>query len=146
MALTGQRGRIVDYASSEVAPGTTVGWRVITRPLDQLELGARYDRNRFMGTAGESRRLTEAATQLFGTWHFNARWYALLTLQQYASARAFPGSNTCSSTSSLQFNWDLSRDLQLYWGVRSGAKRTDATATRGRDTEIYLKAAYTFRR
>lgn len=50
-----------------------------------------------------------------------------------------------STASSTQFNRDLSRDLQLYWGVRSRADQVGVPAIRGRGTEIYLKAACTFR-
>ncbi len=147
VAFTGQRGHIVDYASGDVVPGRTIGWRVMARPLDRLELEVQYDRDTLLGIAGEPRRLTETAAQFFGTWHFSARFFALLTWQRYASSRNAPdASHFRRSAASLQFNWNVSRDLQLYWGLRSGDERTRQPDTHGRGTEVYLKAAYAFRR
>lgn len=146
VAITGQRGRIVDYATGEVVPGRTSGLRVLTRPWDRLELEARVDRNVLDGLVGQPLRLTETATQFFGTWHFSNRLSALLTWQHYASERRFPAASRYrSSSASAQFNWEVSRDLQLYWGVRSGAERVADPESHGRGTEIYLKATWTFR-
>ncbi|MGN6381294.1 MAG: DUF5916 domain-containing protein [Dyella sp.] len=146
VAFTGQRGDVVDYASGDVVPSTTLGWRVLTRPLDRLELEVQYDRNALHGKAGEPQRLIETATQFIGTWHFNARFFALLTWQRYASARDVPEINHYRSrTASVQFNWDVSRNCQLYWGVRSGNEQISAPAIGGDGREIYLKASYTFR-
>lgn len=146
IAVTGQRGHIVDYAAGEVVPGLASGVRILARPLDRLELEARYDRNALEGSAGQPHRLTETALQFFGTWHFSNRLSALLTWQRYSSVRRWPVPGRYrSSAASAQFNWDVSRDLQLYWGVRSGAERVAGPAVNGTGMEIYLKASYTFR-
>jgi len=47
---------------------------------------------------------------------------------------------------SLQFNWDVSRDLALYWGLRYGSVRGEDPAAHGRGRELYLKASYSLRR
>ncbi len=147
VAFAGQRGRMVDYATGEVVPGSTSGVRVLLRPADRLELEARYDRNLLEGLTGQPLRLAEAATQFFGTWHFSTRLSALITWQRHASARRFPAADRYrSSTASVQFNWEVSREMQLYWGIRSGAERVAYPLSRGRGTEIYLKATCTFRR
>lgn len=79
-------------------------------------------------------------------WHFSNRLSALLPWQRYTSARRWPApGHYRRSAASVQFNWDVSRDLQLYWGVRSGAERMAGPATRGRGMEIYLKASCAFR-
>jgi hypothetical protein len=146
--FNGQRGRIVDYATGDVVSGTTVSARVIARPLDRLELEARFDRDTLEGTDGKPHRLTETARQFYATWHFTARMYALLSWQEYTSMRAYPDASRDRSTlAALQFNWDVSRDLQAYWGVRSGSDNafTGAPGDRGSDTEVYMKLAYTLR-
>lgn len=145
--FNGQRGKIVDYATGDVVPGTTASLRVITRPLDRLELEGRIDRDTLDGAGNEPHRLTETARQFYATWHFTARMYALLTWQRYTTVRRFPVASRYRNTNvSAQFNWDLSRELQLYWGVRSGAERVVEPPSHGRGTEIYLKVAWTFRR
>lgn len=146
--FNGQRGDIVDYATGNVVPGTTVSLRVITRPFDHLELEGRFDRDTLDGRANEPHRLSETARQFYATWHFTARMYALLSWQEYVSTRAVPtASHDRSTLAALQFDWDVSRDLQAYWGVRSGAVNAfiGNPADRGSDTEIYLKLAYTLR-
>lgn len=147
VAFTGQRGRIVDYATGEVVPGRTIGWRVLARPLDRLELEARYDRDILDGRAGERRHLGEDALQWFGTWHFTARMYALLTWQRYTSARDVPATQReRHDNASLQFNWDVSRDLALYWGLRYGRARDGIPAIYGRGREVYFKVSCSLRR
>lgn len=145
----GQRGDVVDYASGDVVPGTTFTARLIARPVDRLELEARLDRSTLDGVGGEPHRLTETARQFYATWHFSARLYALLTWQRYTSARRFPvAARYRHDNISAQFNWCVSRDLQLYWGLRTGAERVGAPPVRGRGRgrEIYLKASWIFRR
>ncbi|HET6806583.1 MAG TPA: DUF5916 domain-containing protein [Frateuria sp.] len=147
VAVTGQRGRIVDYATGEVVPGATVGWRMLARPLDRLELEARYDRDTLDGLAGQRRHLTEDALQWFGTWHVTARMYVLVTWQRYSSARDVPArQREHHDNASLQFNWNASRDLQLYWGLRYGSARGQEPASDGRGRELYFKVSYTLRR
>lgn len=147
VAFTGQVGESVDNATGEVVSSNTTGLRIMARPRDRLELEARYDRNVLNGLADEPRRLTEAATQLFATWHFSARFYALLTWQRYVTSCCFSADNRYHRTSaSLQFNADWSRDVHMYWGVRTGSERFGVDSQPGRGTEIYLKMAYTLRR
>jgi hypothetical protein len=146
-AFTGQNGRIVDFATGDVVPGTTLGWHMLARPVDRLELEFQYDRNTLFGLADEPNRLTETATQFFGTWHVNARFFVLLTWQRYVDSRNVPDpSHDHNNAVSLQFNKDVSRDLQLYWGLRSGSEQADAPVTQGKGTEVYFKASYAFRR
>jgi hypothetical protein len=64
-------------------------------------------------------------------WHFSNRLSALLTWQRYTSVRRWPApGHYRRSAASVQFNWDVSRDLQLLLGraLRCGARR------RSRDT------------
>jgi hypothetical protein len=146
--FSGQRGNVVDYATGEVVPGTTVSTRVIARPLDRLELEARFDRDWLDGIANEPHRLTETARQFYATWHFTARMYALLSWQEYVSTRVYPSASHDRSTlAALQFNWDVSRDLRAYWGVRSGEVNPYAgvPSAHGADTEVYMKFAWTLR-
>jgi hypothetical protein len=137
--VNAEHGDVVDYATGEVVPGTTVSARAIARPLSRLELEARVDRDTLGSLAGEPHRLTETARLFYATWHFSARMYALLSWQQYEGRRSFPTASRSRDTlTALQFNWDVSRNLQAYWGVRSGSDR-------GTDTEIYLKLTWTHR-
>lgn len=145
VAFEGQLGHVVDYATGEVVPGSTLGWHVLSRPLDRLELEGRYDRTHLQGEHGQRRHLTETAIQWFATWHFTARMYALATWQRHTSARAVPATGgSRGTTAGLQFNWDVSRDLQLYWGARHGTQRSSGDSP-GQGNEIYLKAAWTWR-
>ncbi len=146
VAFSGQQGRVVDYATGEVVPGHTLGYRVLSRPLDRLELEVRYDRNTLDGLPGQRRHLLEDAWQWFGTWHFTARFYALASWQRYTSARRLPGpSGERHTSASAQFNWDVSRDLQLYWGLRYGLALGQQPEAFGRGREIYFKASYSLR-
>jgi len=64
-------------------------------------------------------------------WHFSNRLSALLTWQRYTSVRRWPApGHYRRSAASVQFNWDVSRDLPLLLGraLRCGARR------RSRDT------------
>lgn len=143
--LNGQHGHIVDYATGEVVPGTTTSLRVITRPLDRLELEGRLDRDTLDGIDHQSHHLTESAWQFYGTWHFTARMYALLTWQRYASVRRHPAVKRHHDTNvSAQFNWYVSRNLQMYWGIRFGTEHTGESPLYGRSSEIYLKLAWAF--
>lgn len=146
--FNGQRGKIVDYATGEMVPGTTLSARVITRPWDRLELEARFDRDWLDGIADEPHRLTETARQFYATWHFTARMYVFLSWQEYVDTRTWPNPSRDRSTlAALQFNWDVSRNLQAYWGVRSGEANphTGAPSDHGADTEVYMKLAWTLR-
>jgi hypothetical protein len=79
-------------------------------------------------------------------WHFSNRLSALLPWQRCTSVRRWPAPGRYRGSAAIaQFNWDVSRDLQLYWGVRSGAERIADPATGGRGMEIYLKASCAFR-
>lgn len=144
----GQRGEIVDYATGDVVPGTTVGLRVVVRPMDRLELDGRFDRDTLDGKAGQPHRLTETARQLYATWHFTARMYGLLSWQEYVGTRAYPSpSRNRRALAALQFNWDVSRNFQAYWGVRTGAVNafSGVPEDNGADTEVYMKLAWTLR-
>ncbi|MHB1059153.1 MAG: carbohydrate binding family 9 domain-containing protein [Rhodanobacter sp.] len=147
LQFDGQRGEVVDYATGDVVPGRTTTLRLIARPLDRLELEGRLDRSTLDGAGSGPHRLTETARQLYATWHFSARMYALLTWQHYASVRRFPvASRYRNGNVSAQFNWYVSRDLQFYWGIRTGAERAGEPPVRGRGTEVYMKATWIFRR
>jgi hypothetical protein len=147
VAFNGQHGHIVDYATGDVVPGDTAGWRVLIRPLDRLELEVRYDRDTLDGMAGQRRRLVEDVLQWFGTWHFTARMYALVTWQHYTSARNMPTTQRdTSDNASMQFNWDVSRNLQLYFGLRYGQARGELSDAGGTGREVYFKASYRLHR
>ncbi|MDO1529645.1 sugar-binding protein [Fulvimonas sp. R45] len=146
LGFTGSRGRVVDYASGDVVPGTTWGLHLVTRPWDRLELEWREDRSLLDRRPGEAHRLTEAARQFYATWYFSARLYALLAWQRHSTDRRYPGREHYRATqASLQFNWDWSRDLQLYWGVRGAGEYPDDRRQRGHGSEVYFKLAWTWR-
>ena len=146
VSVTGQTGRIVDYATGEVVPGTTLGVRAIARPLDRLELEGRRDINDLGTLRGEPHRLRETVTQLIATYYLRANFYALLNYQDYRSRRGFPQASSYHSTAaSLQFNWDVSRDLKAYWGVRTGREASVSADDASRATEAYIKLSRTWR-
>ena len=147
LSVTGQTGRVVDYATGQVVPGTTLGLRAVVRPVDRFELEVRRDTNDLNGLAGEPGRLHETVQQLIATYYFHAGFYALLNYQDYRSRRRVPLANLDhEGAASLQFNWDITRDFQAYWGVRSSTTEAGIAGTHGRSTEVYLKLARTFRR
>ncbi|HEU4967559.1 carbohydrate binding family 9 domain-containing protein [Sphingomonas sp.] len=147
ISVSGQTGRVVDYATGDLVPGTTLKFRAVARPLDRLELEARRETNDLEGLHGEPHRLHETINQVIATWYFRANFYALLNWQDYRSRRRFPDlSLTHRTAASLQFNWEVSRDFQAYWGVRTGSSDAGLAGTGRRSTEIYLKLARTFRR
>ena len=147
MSITGQTGRVVDYATGDVVPGTTLGLRAVARPLDRFEIEVRRDANDLGVLAGEPHRLRETVQQVVATYYFKPAFYALLNVQDYRSTRRFPLLNRSHEVAaSLQFNWQVARELMAYGGIRSNTAETGIAGTRGRSTEIYLKLARTFRR
>ena len=145
VALTGQRGNAVDFASGDVVPNRTIGMRAIARPLDRLEVEARYDRNLLAGTGGSPDPLFEDARQLFATWHLDSRLYALLTWQRSTTVRTSPEAQRERRTvASLQFDWDVG-DWKVYWGLRTGRELGIGPADAGDGREVYLKLAWTGR-
>ena len=146
VSITGQTGQVVDYATGDVVAGTTLGFRVVARPLDRLELEMRRDTNDLSGRTGEPHRLRETVQQLIATYYFRPAFYALLNVQDYHTMRHYPlADRDHEIAGSLQFNWQVDRDLMAYWGVRSNTSDAGIAGTRGRSTEIYLKLARTFR-
>ena len=147
VAVTGQTGRVVDYAIGDVVPGTALGFRVVARPLDRLELEVRRDTNDLGSLAGEPHRLRETVQQLIATYYFKPAFNALLNVQDYRSVRRLPiAGRDHEVAASFQFNWQVDRDIMAYWGVRSNTSDTGIAGTRGRSAELYLKLAQTFRR
>lgn len=147
ISVTGQTGRVVDYATGEVVPGSTIGMRAVVRPFDRLEVEARRDSNDLSGQRGEPHRLHETVQQLIATYYFGPAMYALLNVQDYRFVRRFPTlAREHARAASVQFNWQVDRDLAAYWGVRSNAANAGAADGRGRATEIYVKISRTFRR
>lgn len=147
VAFTGQTGEVVDYATGEVVPGTTLGLRAIVRPLDRVELEARRDTNTLGSRAGEPHRLDETVQQVIATYYFKPAFYALLNVQDYRTTRHCPvAAYNHKVAASLQFNWQVSRDAAAFWGVRSTTSDAGIAGTHGRSTELYVKLVRTFHR
>lgn len=146
VGVIGNAGNAVDYATGRVVPTHKIGLRVLARPYDPFELEGRWVREVLRGDAGEPTHLTEQVLRLYGTWYFSARQYVLLTWQRHAAHRRFPTElQDVQTDASVQLAWDYSRDLKLFWGVRSGRFANVAAPEAARSREIYFKAAYTFR-
>lgn len=147
IAFTGQTGRIVDYATGQVVPGTTIGLHAVVRPFDRFELDVRRDMNELHGLAGEPVHLDETVDQLTATYFLRAGFYGLVNVQDYRSRRRVPEPSLDHQlAASVQFNWEITRDFQAYWGIRSNLADTDVAGSRTSSREIYLKLSRTFRR
>lgn len=141
---TGTVGTLVDFTTGEVVDGSSLGAILRTRPMDRLEVEARWSRNRLGNAPNGGVRLQETATELLATWYFDASFYVLADLQTYDVHRDWPSRERFrSSLASVQFAWESRRDLSMFWGVRSGATRDPVD--RGRSTEVYFKLARTLR-
>lgn len=144
IGITGQKGRVVDYATGQVVPGTTLGLRAVARPLDRVEIELRRDSNDLGGGNGEPHRLHETVQQVIATYYFQPAFYVLLNYQDYRTRRRVPTSTADhAAAASVQFNWQAGRGVQAYWGVRSSNTDAGLAGARGRSTELYLKLSKT---
>ena len=138
--LNATLGEGVDFATGQVTPSQTVAAIVRSRPLDWLELEGRLSGDQLGGNPAGGRRLRETAAELIATWYFGPAFYLLADYQLYHATRRFPTPDQFqSSLVNLQFSWTASRDVQAFWGVRSGANRPQDPGGRGRSTEAYFK-------
>lgn len=140
LELDGLVGRQVDFATGDVVPALTLSAIARARPLDRLELEARYSLSLLSGAPGGGARLNETIRELLATWYFGPGFYLLADAQFYSTKRSFPEhSLDRSSLLSLQASWEVTPKLQTYFGVRSGAQQPEVLTERGRSTEFYLK-------
>ncbi len=140
ITFNGILGTDVDYANGEVVPTTNLSAVVRLRPLDSLELEARYSCLHFGDAPGGRARLTETIPELLATYYFGSAFYVLGDVQLHHAKRHFPFvQDDRSSLSSIQFVWEPTLKWHGYLGVRSGQVRALDPGERGRSTEIYLK-------
>ncbi|MEO5867659.1 MAG: carbohydrate binding family 9 domain-containing protein [Sphingomonas sp.] len=138
--LDGLAGRQVDFATGDVVPALTLSAIARTRPLDRLELEARYSLSRLGGASGGGTRLNETIREVLATYFLAPDFYILADAQFYYTERLFPTvERDRSSLISVQASWKVTPKLQSYFGVRSGAQQPEVLAARGRSTEVYLK-------
>jgi hypothetical protein len=144
--LDATTGTAVDFATGRVVPATTLTALMILRPLDRLELQASLSGDQLGDAPGLPYRLREIATELIATWYFGPAFYVAADYQAYRSDRPFaPVDRDRTSLLSVQFSCEASRDLALFWGVRSGAEQPFDPTDRGRSTEVFFKVSRAFR-
>ena len=135
--LSGSAGEMIDFTARRVVPGGVMTGSVIARPLDRLELSGQLSHS-VLGNA-----LTEDTFDTSATWYFNARFYMLADWQGDRSRRTGVGAHVSRiSLASVAFTWEISRDFQVYWGVRQDREPSGRDATTS--TEAYVKIGRTF--
>ncbi len=145
LQVNGTVGQAVDFATGEVTSGQMVAITLDTRPIDRLDLTFKLSGDQLGDNPKGGERLRETALELSGVWFFGPAFYLLADYQLYKTDRRYPVvDRDTSSLASLQFSWTPRRDLQAFWGIRSGADQPIDPANRGRSTEIYVKLARTF--
>ncbi len=141
----GTVGEMVDFATGEVVPGSTLTAGLRARPLDRLELEGRVSRSVLGDGPGSRPRLEETTGEFLATWYLSARFHVLGDLQLDRTIRRLPvADRSASSLASVQFVWEASHELQLYWGVRNGLDHPEDPTQHARSTEVYFKLTRSF--
>jgi hypothetical protein len=133
--FNGRYGDAVDFDTGEVVPGWSVNAILRVRPIDRLELEARYAVDVLGDGPGEHPRLSDRSVEGLATWYFGPSFYVLGDYQQHTTDTHAPLPDSFeTSRASLQFVWLPSLLWQSYWGVRA----VDSDAGE-QSTEYYLK-------
>ena len=145
LQLDGTVGEAVDFATGEVTSGKTLAVTLQTRPIDRLDLTMKLSGDQLGDSPTGGRRLREVALELSGTWFFGPAFYLLADYQLYRTDRTYPYIDKDTSRfASLQFSWTPRRDIQAFWGVRTGAEHPLDPGSRTRSSEVYIKVSRTF--
>ena len=143
--FNGTVGHDVDYANGDVVPTFNIAATLRLRPIDRLELEARYAVLRLGGAPAGGYRVRETVPEFLATWFFGPAFYAFADIQLHRSERRYPVVvNDRSSLSSVQFVWEPLIDWRAYAGVRNGRVDPLNPASRGSSTELYVKITRRF--
>ncbi|HET8749281.1 MAG TPA: carbohydrate binding family 9 domain-containing protein [Sphingomicrobium sp.] len=140
VSFSGAVGRDADYAAGDTARLLNLAATVRARPLDRLELEARYTLLRLGDAPDGGFRLKETIPEFLATWFFGPAFYAFADVQVHRSRRRFPFvADDRTTLASLQFVWEPKLDWRGYFGVRSGRDHPLDPKDRGSSTELYVK-------